>query len=56
MNFSVVLRSGSLEYEGEIFMTNTQLNSGSGQPWADNNHSQTAGVRGPVLLQDYQLV
>lgn len=37
-------------------MTNTQLNSGSGQPWADNNHSQTAGVRGPVLLQDYQLV
>ncbi|GKS81556.1 catalase [Ligilactobacillus pabuli] len=37
-------------------MTNDQLNSGSGQPWADNNHSQTAGVRGPVLLQDYQLV
>ncbi|WEV52384.1 catalase [Bifidobacterium sp. ESL0704] len=32
------------------------LNTASGQPWADNNHSQTAGVRGPVLLQDYQLV
>lgn len=32
------------------------LNTGSGQPWADNTHSQTAGVRGPVLLQDYQLV
>ncbi|POD89115.1 Catalase [Lactiplantibacillus plantarum subsp. plantarum] len=28
----------------------------AGQPWADNQHSQTAGDRGPVLLQDYDLL
>lgn len=36
-------------------MSDNKITTGSGQPWADNNHSQTAGVRGPVLLQDYQL-
>lgn len=36
-------------------MSDNKLSTGSGQPWDDNNHSQTAGVRGPVLLQDYQL-
>ncbi len=36
-------------------MSDNKISTGSGQPWADNNHSQTAGQRGPVLLQDYQL-
>lgn len=35
---------------------NTKLTTNEGQPWADNNHSQTAGKRGPVLMQDYQLL
>ncbi|CAI2697134.1 Vegetative catalase [Apilactobacillus kunkeei] len=34
----------------------TKLTTDEGQPWADNNHSLTAGNRGPVLLQDYQLI
>ena len=33
-----------------------KLTTESGQPWADNQHSQTAGSRGPVLMQDYQLL
>jgi len=33
-----------------------KLTTEAGQPWADNEHSQTAGARGPVLLQDYQLL
>ncbi|TPR13170.1 catalase [Apilactobacillus timberlakei] len=33
-----------------------KLTTNEGQPWADNNHSLTAGNRGPVLLQDYQLI
>jgi len=33
-----------------------RLTTEAGQPWIDNQHSQTAGVRGPVLMQDYQLV
>ena len=32
-----------------------KIRTSSGQAWADNNHSQTAGKRGPVLLQDYEL-
>ncbi|MBT9670831.1 catalase [Secundilactobacillus kimchicus] len=33
-----------------------KLTTESGQPWSDNNHSQTAGKRGPVLMQDYELL
>ncbi|KRN42341.1 catalase [Fructilactobacillus fructivorans] len=33
-----------------------KLTTEAGQPWANNEHSQTAGVRGPVLMQDYQLL
>ncbi len=33
-----------------------KLTTDAGQPWADNEHSQTAGTRGPVLIQDYQLL
>ncbi|KRN78228.1 catalase [Fructilactobacillus lindneri] len=33
-----------------------KLTTKAGQPWANNEHSQTAGVRGPVLMQDYQLL
>ena len=35
---------------------NDKLTTSEGQPWADNNHSQTAGTRGPILMQDYQLL
>ena len=33
-----------------------KLTTSAGQAWANNNHSQTAGERGPVLIQDYQLL
>lgn len=33
-----------------------KLTTETGQPWADNQHSQTAGSRGPVLMQDYDLL
>lgn len=33
-----------------------KLTTSSGQPWAHNEHSQTAGARGPVLMQDYDLL
>jgi catalase len=33
-----------------------KLTTSTGQPWADNQHSQTAGARGPVLMQDYDLI
>ena len=32
------------------------LTTSAGAPIADNQNSQTAGPRGPVLLQDYQLI
>ena len=34
----------------------TTLTTSAGAPVADNQNSQTAGPRGPVLLQDHQLV
>lgn len=33
-----------------------QLTTSAGAPIADNQNSMTAGPRGPVLLQDYQLI
>ncbi|MGG7072967.1 catalase [Campylobacter sp. 9BO] len=33
-----------------------QLTTTSGNPIADNQNSLTAGARGPVLMQDYQLI
>src|SRR6266481_8118985 len=33
-----------------------QLTTSAGNPIADNQNSLTAGPRGPVLLQDYQLI
>lgn len=32
------------------------LTTNEGQTWANNQNSQTAGARGPVLVQDYQLL
>src|SRR5437867_9706501 len=32
------------------------LTTSAGAPVADNQNSMTAGPRGPVLLQDYQLI
>ena len=34
----------------------TRLTTTAGAPVADNQNSETAGPRGPVLLQDYQLI
>lgn len=36
-------------------MTHNKLTSASGRPYTENDNSQTAGPRGPVLLQDYIL-
>lgn len=33
-----------------------KLTTEAGQPWANNQHTQTAGSRGPVLMQDYNLL
>ena len=33
-----------------------RLTTSAGAPLADNQNSMTAGPRGPVLLQDYQLI
>ncbi|WP_047999807.1 catalase [Lactiplantibacillus herbarum] len=33
-----------------------KLTTAAGQPWANNENSQTAGARGPVLMQDYDLL
>jgi catalase len=37
-------------------MTQKTLTTSAGAPVADNQNSLTAGPRGPVLLQDYQLI
>lgn len=37
-------------------MTNQTLTTTAGNPVADNQNAITAGARGPVLLQDYQLI
>jgi len=39
-----------------IFMDTPRLTTEAGRPVADNQHSQTAGPHGPVLLQDHHLV
>jgi len=35
---------------------NKQLTTSAGNPVADNQNSKTAGPRGPVLMEDYQLI
>ncbi len=37
-------------------MTSPRMTTTGGAPIADNQNSQTAGPRGPVLMQDYQLI
>ena len=37
-------------------MKNKQLTTTAGAPVSDNQNSLTAGPRGPILLQDYQLI
>lgn len=37
-------------------MTRSRMTTTAGAPVADNQNSQTAGPRGPVLLQDWQLI
>ena len=34
----------------------SQLTTTAGNPVADNQNSLSAGARGPLLLQDYQLI
>src|SRR5436309_13595446 len=36
--------------------SDNQLTTSAGNPVADNQNSTTAGARGPVLMQDYQLI
>jgi len=36
-------------------MTKTQLTTSAGIPVGDNQNSLTAGPRGPLLIQDWQL-
>ena len=36
--------------------THDQLTTSAGNPIADNQNSLSAGPRGPLLLQDYQLI
>ena len=37
-------------------MALTHLTTAAGAPVADNNHTLTAGPRGPALLQDFWLI
>src|SRR6202158_1672311 len=37
-------------------LSNNQLTTTAGNPVADNQNSLSAGPRGPLLLQDYQLI
>jgi catalase len=37
-------------------MAGELLTTSAGSPIADNQNSLTAGPRGPLLLQDYQLI
>ncbi len=37
-------------------MTRSRMTTTAGAPVADNQNSQTAGPRGPVLMQDWQLI
>lgn len=37
-------------------MSKTTMTTSAGAPIADNQNSQSAGPRGPLLLQDYQLI
>ena len=40
----------------KIMAKRNTLTTSAGAPVSDNQNSQTAGARGPVLLQDYQLI
>jgi catalase len=42
--------------EGGISMSNKKLTTASGHPVTENQHSMTAGERGPVLMQDFNLI
>ncbi len=37
-------------------MAKKKLTTAHGQPIADNQNSLTAGARGPLLMQDFQLL
>src|SRR5690606_690521 len=40
----------------EVVMTKKTLTTSAGAPVADNQNSLSAGPRGPLLMQDYQLI
>jgi catalase len=50
----VQLLTNKIYYKG-VFMSK-QLTTTAGNPIADNQNSQSAGARGPLLMQDYQLI
>src|SRR5258708_14683104 len=52
-----VQQAGGVAQKGETAMAKrTTLTTETGAPVADNQHSQTAGPSGPVLLQDHYLI
>ena len=46
----------SLAIDNSSTSPNDQLTTSAGNPIADNQNSITAGARGPLLMQDYQLL
>ena len=46
----------SIEERNLSSMTKPTLTTTAGAPIADNQNSETAGARGPLLMQDYQLL
>src|SRR6201993_1560460 len=48
--------SRSLNHRNDLMTKPPTLTTSGGAPVADNQNSMTAGPRGPLLLQDYQLI
>ena len=46
----------TIDYKGEMMPNSKTMTTTGGNPIADNQNSLSAGERGPLLLQDYQLL
>jgi hypothetical protein len=55
-NPNIGVRHLSKQTDSASVAANDQLTTTAGNPIADNQNSLTAGPRGPLLLQDYQLI
>jgi hypothetical protein len=56
MQFSFIDWIGQAARQSKHGGIMTRLTTTAGAPVADNQNTETAGPRGPVLLQDYQLL